>query len=66
VGGIVRIDSFEDLECWKKGREIRIAIAELSRKLPDSERNGLKSQMTRSSRSVTNNIAEGFGRFHFK
>ncbi len=33
---------------------------------PKDEIYGLTSQIRRSSRSVGNNIAEGFGRFHFQ
>jgi len=70
--GIVRvrdmgsINSFEDLNCWKKGREIRIEISTLIKTFPDFEKYDLTSQMRRASRSVTHNIAEGYGRFHVK
>lgn len=59
------IRSFEDLNCWKKGREIRIKVSELVKTFPSEERFELVSQMRRASRSVTHNIAEGYGRFHF-
>lgn len=60
------IKSFQDLNCWKKGREIRRAISPLLKRLPDFEKFDLASQMRRASRSVTHNITEGYGRFHFK
>lgn len=58
--------SFENLEAWKKGRELRIFVSNLSRKFPSEEKYGLTSQSRRAARSITNNIAEGFGRFHFQ
>lgn len=58
------LNSFKDLNCWKKGREIRLQIAELVKSFPTSEKFELTSQMKRASRSVTHNIAEGYGRFH--
>ena len=61
-----KIKSFEDLNCWKAGREIRREISELTKRFPDFEKFELVSQMRRASRSVTHNIAEGYGRFHFK
>jgi four helix bundle protein len=60
------IRSFEDLNCWKKGREIRIKVSELVKTFPSEERFELVSQMRRASRSVSHNIAEGYGRFHFQ
>lgn len=60
------IRSFEDLECWKVCTGFRRFIAELVRKFPESEKYLLTSQLKRASRSVTNNLAEGYGRFHFK
>jgi len=54
------------LECWKLGRKIRRKTSELIKKFPKEEKYGLIDQLKRSSRSITNNIAEGYGRFHFK
>ena len=60
------IQSFEDLNCWKKARELRNKIRELIEKFPAHEKYELVSQMRRASRSVTHNIAEGYGRFHYQ
>ncbi|TVZ26444.1 four helix bundle protein [Gillisia sp. Hel_I_86] len=61
-----KIKSFEDLNCWKTARELRKEISILILKFPSHEKFELISQMRRASRSVTHNIAEGYGRFHFK
>lgn len=53
---------FKELECWKKGRELRIKISTPVMLLPAEEKYKLTSQIIRSSRSITNNIAEGYGR----
>jgi four helix bundle protein len=58
------IDTFEDLDCYKSGRELRKAVSGWARNLPKEEQFRLKDQIIRSSRSVTANIAEGFGRHH--
>ncbi|MFN4235088.1 MAG: four helix bundle protein [Bacteroidia bacterium] len=60
------IKSLEELEVWQKTRELRKDISILAKKLPDSERYKLVNQIIRSSRSVTANIAEGFGWFHYQ
>jgi four helix bundle protein len=60
------IRSFEDLECWKKGRILRKEISKLIKTFPSFEKFELVSQMRRASRSVTHNISEGYGRFHFR
>ena len=39
---------------------------ELTRKLPKEEKYNLVGQMKRAAVSLTNNIAEGYGRYHFK
>jgi four helix bundle protein len=61
-----KIESFEDLFVYQKAREFSRKIAELLKELPEKERNRLKDQMTRARRSVTNNIAEGYGRYHYQ
>lgn len=60
------IRSFEDLECWKACRALRIFVANtLNKALPKDEKYRLADQILRSSRSTTANIAEGYGRFHY-
>ncbi|MBI3194886.1 MAG: four helix bundle protein [Ignavibacteriae bacterium] len=58
--------SFEDLEVYKSAREFRKKIYLLLGKLPTDEKYNLQSQMRRASLSLTNNIAEGHGRFHYQ
>lgn len=60
------IKTFEDLDCWKKARRLRIKISELVKTFPNDEKFGLTSQIVRAVRSVTHDIAEGYGRFHFR
>src|SRR5437763_14997319 len=61
-----QIKTFEDLECWKKCRELRLFVArEAVPALPKDERYRLGDQFLRAARSTTANIAEGYGRFHY-
>lgn len=60
------INSFEDLECYRSCKELRREISQLTKTFISEEQFRLTDQMLRCSRSVTNNIAEGYGRFHFK
>jgi four helix bundle protein len=62
----VEIRTFEDLECWKQCRTLRIFVAkEIVPALPSTERHRLGDQVLRAGRSTTANIAEGYGRFHY-
>ncbi len=58
--------SFEKLDVWRRNRHLRIKIQKIADTLPYSEKFKLTDQLIRSSRSVTANISEGFGRFHFQ
>ena len=60
------IHSFEDLEVYKLAREFSRKVGQLIRILPQEEGYNLKNQIRRAKLSVTNNIAEGFGRFHYQ
>lgn len=56
---------YKDLDCYKESRKMRIYISTLCSKFPADEKYLLVSQMKRSSRSVTANIAEGYGRYTY-
>jgi four helix bundle protein len=58
--------TFEDIEFYKAAREFRKAIYNLIKNLPDEEKFNLSSQMRRAATSLTNNIAEGNGRYHYQ
>ena len=58
--------TFEDLTCWQPCREVRIFILGVVKSYPNEEKYSLVDNMKRAARSTTQNIAEGFGRFHYK
>ena len=58
--------SFEDLECWKAATVVRRTVMKILKKFPDFEKYDLTDNMRRASRSATQNIAEGYGRFHYQ
>ena len=60
-----KFQTFEDLEVYKTARDFRKAMYAVMRRLPDLERYDLASQIRRAAVSLTNNIAEGHGRYHY-
>ena len=60
------INSFVDLKVWQEARDLRKEIEEISDSFPPEEKYRLKDQIIRAARSITNNLAEGFGRFHYQ
>lgn len=59
--------SFEDLECWKACRQLRLFVMrKVVADLPAEEGFELGRQLRKAARSTTANIAEGFGRFHHR
>ena len=57
--------TFEDLEVYQVAREFRKMMYRVAKRLPDVEKYGLVSQIRRAAVSLTNNIAEGHGRYHY-
>ena len=57
---------FRDLLCWQKSREVRNAMYRIAETLPDFEKYALANQIRRAAVSITANIAEGYGRYHYQ
>ena len=55
----MRIEKFEDILSWQKGRELTISIYKTFEGSSDF---GFRNQIERASVSIMNNIAEGFER----
>ncbi len=58
--------SFTELETWKQARKIRLFVSQITKSFPIDEKFRLTGQLIRCSRSISNNIAEGHGRFHYQ
>jgi four helix bundle protein len=57
--------TFEDLEVYQVAPEFRKTMYRVAKRLPDIEKFGLASQTRRASLSLSDNIAEGHGRYHY-
>ncbi len=56
---------FEDLECYQLALDVMAKVHTFSKTLPSDEKYDLYAQIRRSSKSVTGNIAEAYGRYHY-
>lgn len=63
---VSKIQDFTDLVIYRLAVDLADWIYEIAAKFPDDEKYSLTSQLRRSPTSVYSNIAEGFGRYHFK
>jgi len=59
---MVKIKRFEDIEAWKKARELTQEIYAVSNEGSFARDFGLRDQIRRAAVSVISNIAEGFER----
>jgi len=57
--------SFKELDCYQKSRDAKIWLIAFLKTLPRNKYD-MKDNLLRAARSMTRNIAEGFGRFHYK
>ena len=56
---------YKDLECYIQARQLRVYISNLVKKFPAHEKFLLTAQIIDSSRSITRNMAEGYGRYTY-
>ena len=59
---VMPYQNFEELEVWKKAKELKNEIAKLVKNFPSEEKFRLADQLIRSSRGINAQIAEGHGR----
>jgi len=57
---------FTSLEIYRLAEDLIIDIYKVSKSFPKEEVYGITSQIRRAAVSIAINIAEGYGRFHFK
>lgn len=60
------IQSYKDLEVYKRSFKLAMDIFWLSRKFPKEEVYALTSQIVRSSRSISANIVEGWAKRQYE
>lgn len=61
-----KIKSFTDLNAWKYGHKLVLAIYKITKKFPKDEIFGITNQLRRAVVSYTSNLAEGFSRNSYK
>jgi four helix bundle protein len=59
------IKHFTDLDAWRVNHELALMVYKITKKFPKDERFGLIDQMRKAASSITANIAEGWGRYHY-
>ncbi len=58
--------SYKDLDIYKRAFDVSLKIHQMSFQLPKFEQYEVGSQIRRSSKSISSNIVEGFGRRNYK
>jgi four helix bundle protein len=62
----MKIERFEDLDCWKLSRSLVKEIYQHCKHGELAKDWATSAQIKRASLSIMNNIAEGFGRYHHR
>ena len=61
----MKFSSFTEMPVWQKAHKMVLSVYKLTASFPRDEVYGLTSQMRGAALSVSGNIAEAFGRFHY-
>src|SRR4030042_6800328 len=61
----MKVTSFTEMPVWQKAHKMVLHLYKLTAPFPKEEVYGLTSQIKRAALSVSGNIAEAFGRFHY-
>lgn len=61
-----KISSFTDLYVWQEAHKLVLMMYRETKSFPKEELYSLTDQIKRAAMSITNNIAEGFGRKTYK
>ncbi len=56
---------FEVLDCFKLALDVIVNAHDFAQTLPADEKFDMAPQIRRASKSITANIAEGYGRYHY-
>lgn len=59
-------NKLNSLEIYRLSVEMALHVYKLTKKFPKEELYGLSSQIRRCAASIGANIAEGYGRYHYK
>jgi len=58
--------TFEEMPLWQQAHALALKVHEVSSSFPRQEDYGLTSQLRRAAVSIPANIAEAFGRYHYR
>ena len=61
-----KIRDYKDLEIWQLAVKIIVKVYRLLRTYPKDEKYGIIAQVKDAVVSIASNIAESYGRFHYK